>query len=369
MDVIAAAERRRITHGDLVFLGAGQPSTGAPKPVVEALHRVLDADPLGYTEAVGRLDLRERIAQHCRDWYGFAVDPDDVVATTGSSGAFLLAFLTAFEPGDRIGMGRPAYPAYRNLMTALGLEVVILPTGPQTRFQPTLEVLEAHGAELDGLVVASPANPTGTMLEEHELAAVLGWADEHGVRVVSDEIYHGITYGGRGASAWETSRTAIVVNSFSKYFSMTGWRLGWMLVPADLRSPVRRLTGNLSICPPAPAQAAAGAAFDAYDELDGHVRRYADNRAYLLEALPAIGVHRVAPPDGAFYLYADVSAWTDDSDTFWRQLLDETGVALTPGTDFDPAEGRHWVRLCFAGSRRDLEEAVARLGPWLATRR
>jgi aspartate/methionine/tyrosine aminotransferase len=368
MDVLAAAERRRETHGDLVFLGAGQPSTGAPRPVRDALRRVLDAQTLGYTEAIGRRELRERIAQHTRDWYGIEVDAADVVVTTGSSGAFLLAFLTAFASGDRIGMGRPAYPAYRNLLTSLGLEAALLPTGSQTRYQPTAELLERHGDGLDGLVVASPANPTGTMLGPAELAAVLRWCDEHGVRAVSDEIYHGIAYEGRATCAWETTRTAVVVGSFSKYFSMTGWRLGWLLAPEDLRGPIDRLTGNLSICAPAPAQAAAVAAFDAYPELDGHVRRYAANRAYLLEALPAIGLGHVAPPDGAFYVWADVSAYTDDSDSFWREMLAETGVALTPGTDFDPVDGRHWVRLSFASSRADLEEAVRRLGPWLAAR-
>ena len=368
MEVLAAAERRRETHGDAIVLCAGQPATGAPRPVREALERVLHTENLGYTEAIGRRGLRERIAEHHRAWYGIDVRAADVVVTTGSSGGFLLAFLTAFSPGDRIGLSRPAYPAYRNLMTALGLEPVLLPADARTRFQPSVELLDEHGADLAGLVVASPANPTGTMLAPDELASVLRWTAEHGVRVLSDEIYHGVSYGRRGACAWETDRTAVVHGSFSKYFSMTGWRLGWMLVPADLRAAVDRLTGNLTICPPTPAQVAAEAAFDAYPELDGHVRRYAQNRSFLLDALPRIGLGRIAPPDGAFYVWADVSAYTADSDAFWREVLSSTGVALTPGTDFDADAGRTWVRLSFAGSREDLEEAVARLGPFLRAR-
>ncbi len=378
MDLLAAAGARQRSHGDLVNLVAGQPSTPAPAPVREAAKRALDGDLLGYTEATGVPELREAVAGHHRAWHGIDVCADDVVVTTGSSGGFLLAFLAAFEAGDRVAIARPGYPCYRNVLTALGCEVVELPTGPAERFQPTVAMLEelvARGGPVQGLVVASPANPTGTMLLPEELAALAVWCETHGVQLVSDEIYHGITYGGGPAgstgimssSAWSTSREAIVFSSFSKYFSMTGWRIGWMIVPPRLRRAVDVLAGNFTICPPALAQQAALAAFTpaSYAECDAHVVRYAENREVLLSGLRGLGIDRLAPADGAFYVYADVGHLTDDSLAFAHRLLSETGVALAPGIDFDTVQGSQFVRMSFAGSREDVEVALTRLSRWL----
>ena len=392
MDLLALSAERQRTHGDLVNLLAGQPSTGAPGPVnAEAVRLLGSGDPLGYTPATGIVELRAAIADHHRRRYGVDVSADDVVVTTGSSGGFLLAFLAAFDAGDRVAIARPGYPCYRNVLTALGCEVVEIPTGPETRFQPTVDQLaELHAAApLAGLVVASPANPTGTMLLPDELAAIARWCESAGVQLVSDEIYHGIETGGlaervygpdtsrraagenRGLArcAWETSREAVVFGSFSKYFSMTGWRLGWMLAPARLLRAVDVLTGNFSICPPVLAQRAALAAFDAasYDELDGHVRRYADNRALLLEGLRRLGIDRLAPADGAFYAYADVGHLTDDSMTFARELLARTGVAVATGIDFDTVDGGRYLRFSFAGTAADIEAALDRLDGTLGT--
>jgi aspartate/methionine/tyrosine aminotransferase len=368
MDLLAAAQRRQLTHGDLVNFVAGQPSTGAPKAVREEAKRLLDEEVLGYTVATGIPGLREAVAAHHRRTSGIDVSLDDVVITTGSSGGFLLAFLAAFEPGDRVVMARPGYACYRNVLTALGCEVVEIDCGPETRFQPTVEQLAAVEGMVHGLVLASPANPTGTMVPPDELAAIARWCEENLVRLVSDEIYHGITYGVPTSSAWQTSRTGVVFGSFSKYFSMTGWRLGWMLVPEDLRRPVDVLTGNFTICPPVLSQYAAIAAFtpESYGELDGHVARYATNRALLLEGLPRLGIDRLAPADGAFYVYADIGHLTDDSYAWCLRLLDETGVATAPGIDFDTRRGNEFVRLSFAGSTEEITEGIERLGNWLA---
>ncbi|WP_148573715.1 pyridoxal phosphate-dependent aminotransferase [Nocardioides caldifontis] len=371
MDLLALAHERQRTHGDLLNLVAGQPSTPAPRAVREAAVHALDNDVLGYTEAIGIPELREAVCGHHARVHGLDVAPEDVVVTTGSSGGFLLAFLAAFEVGDRVAIARPGYPCYRNVLTALGCEVVELPTGPESRFQPTVAMLEELDRPVAGLVVASPANPTGTMLAPDELAALARWCEEHGVQLISDEIYHGITYAGSGtvaqSSAWETSREAVVFNSFSKYFSMTGWRLGWMLVPPRLRRAVDVLTGNFSICPPVLAQRAAVAAFgqDAYDECDGHVARYARNREVLLDGLRRLGIDRLAPADGAFYVYADVGHLTDDTMSWSRTLLAQTGVALAPGIDFDTADGDRFVRLSFAGHEAEVVAALERLDRWL----
>jgi aspartate/methionine/tyrosine aminotransferase len=367
MDLLAAAQARQATRGDLVNFVAGQPSTGAPRPVREEAKRLLDQDLLGYTVATGVPQLRAAIADHHRRRSGIEVGLDDVVVTTGSSGAFLLAFLTAFEPGDRVVMARPGYPCYRNVLTALGCEVVEIDCGPETRFQPTVDLLETVPGPVAGVVVASPANPTGTMVPAGELAAIAAWCEAHGVRLISDEIYHGITYGGSTSSAWQTSRTGVVFGSFSKYFSMTGWRLGWMLVPEDLRRPVDVLTGNFTICPPVLAQYAALAAFTpaSYAELDGHVARYADNRRILLDGLPRLGIDKLAPADGAFYVYADIAHLTDDAYGWCLRLLEDTGVAVAPGIDFDTRRGHEFVRLSFAGTSEEIHEGLDRLAGWL----
>ncbi len=369
MDLLAAAAERARTHGDLVNLVAGQPSTPAPRPVRDAAKRAIDEDLLGYTVALGIPELREAIAGHHRRVYGIDVAVEDVVVTTGSSGGFLLAFLAAFEAGDRVAIARPGYPCYRNVLTSLGCEVVDLPTGPESRFQPTVAMLEALDEPVQGLVVASPANPTGTMLPPEELAALAVWCETHGVQLISDEIYHGIEYATpmQHATAWQTSREAVVFHSFSKYFSMTGWRLGWMLVPERLRRAVDVLTGNFTICPPVLAQHAAVAAFtpESYAEVDAHVARYAENRALLLDGLPRLGVDRLAPADGAFYVYADVSHLTDDSMGLCHRLLEETGVATAPGIDFDTVDGGRFLRLSFAGAPAEVTEALTRLEAWL----
>ena len=369
MDLLAAATKRQREHGDLVNFVAGQPSTGAPEPVrAEAVRLLGGPDPLGYTVAVGVPELRERIAAHHRRQHGIEVDTDDVVVTTGSSGGFLLAFLAAFEAGDRVAMARPGYPCYRNVLTALGCEVVEVDTGPENRFQPTVDQLDAV-PDLKGVVLASPANPTGTMLLPEELSAIAAWADARGVQLISDEIYHGIEYASpaMSRSAWETSREAVVFSSFSKYFSMTGWRIGWMLVPERLRRAVDVLTGNFTICPPALAQWAAVAAFEdaSYAELDGHVARYADNRAALLQGLASLGIDRLAPADGAFYAYADIGHLTGDSMAFAHDLLATTGVATAPGVDFDTREGHRFLRFSFAGPRAEIDEGLARLATYL----
>ncbi|MFE3442287.1 pyridoxal phosphate-dependent aminotransferase [Nocardia sp. NPDC059180] len=368
MDVWKAAAERARTHGDVLVLAAGQPSTPAPAPVLRATKAAIDAELLGYTETFGILPLREAIAEHHRDTYGYPVDPDDVVVTTGSSGAFTLIFLAAFDPGDTVVVARPGYPAYRNTLTALGCRVVELDCGAETRFQPTVAMLDALPEPPKGLVVASPANPTGTMIDPDELAAVARWCEDNGTLLISDEIYHGITYGGeRTASAWETSREAVVIGSVSKYFSMTGWRLGWMLAPTGMRPALQRLASNMTVCPPAISQYAALHAFGAESktELDGHVRRYATNRKLLLDGLAELGITDLAPADGAFYAYADIADLTSDSRAWCAEVLEHTGVALAPGLDFDTVAGNHTVRFSFAGATADIEAALLRLADFL----
>jgi aspartate/methionine/tyrosine aminotransferase len=366
MQVYVAAMARQQAGLPVYLLNVGQPGTPAPSTVLAAAHKVLDADRIGYTSALGIPELRDAIANHYRRTYGLDVARSAVVATTGSSGGFLLAFLAAFEPGDVVVLARPGYPAYRNMLTALGCQVVELPCGPATRFQPSVAALDALDVRPAGLVVASPANPTGTMVTPAELAAITTWCDANGVRLISDEIYHGITFSGEASCAWQTSRQAIVVNSFSKYFSMTGWRLGWLLVPDELLDSVDRLASNFTLCPPTLPQHAAVAAFDAYAELDANVEHYRANREFLLGRLPEIGLDRLAPADGAFYIYADVSKWTDDSLVFGARLLAETGVAVAPGIDFDPVDGGRYIRLSFAGEKGEIAQAVDLLGEWLS---
>ena len=372
MDVwLSAAERQR-THGDLVNLSAGQPSVGAPEAVRAAAAAALHGAQLGYTIALGIPELREAIARSYFTQHGLDVDPADVVVTTGSSGGFLLAFLACFDVGDRVAVTSPGYPCYRNILSALGCEVVDIPCGPETRFQPTAQMLAAVDPPLDGVIVASPANPTGTVIPPEELAAIAQWCADTGVRLISDEVYHGLVYPGapQTSCAWSTSRDAVVVNSFSKYFAMTGWRLGWLVVPKSLQRAVDRLTGNFTICPPVLSQIAAVAAFtpESIAESDGHLRHYGANRDLLLNGLRGIGIDRLAPTDGAFYVYADVSHLTDDSLAFCAKLLAQTGVAIAPGIDFDTARGGSFVRMSFAGPSADLDEAVKRIGGWISAR-
>ena len=367
MEVMRAAAERAASGADVVHLEVGQPSTRAPRKVLEAARAALDTDLIGYTLALGIPQLRERIARHYRDFYGASVPAERIVITTGSSGGFLLSFLTAFEPGDRVALASPGYPCYRNILSALGITPVIVPMEADTKFQPTiaaLEQAERAGGKLDGLIVASPSNPVGAVIPEADLRALMAHCRERGIRFVSDEIYHGITYGVDPATAAAIDDQAIVVNSFSKYFSMTGWRLGWLVVPEDLLQPIERLAQNLFISPPTLSQYAGVAAFDAQDECRANVRRYAENRALLLNDLPGAGFDKLIATDGAFYVYADVARLTNDSVAFCRRMLLETGVAATPGVDFDGARGHATMRFSFAGSTADMAEAVKRLKAW-----
>lgn len=369
MDVwLAAAERQR-THGDLVNLSAGQPSAGAPEPVRAAAAAALHLNQLGYTVALGIPELRSAIAADYQPRHGISVEPDAVVVTTGSSGGFLLAFLACFDVGDRVAMASPGYPCYRNILSALGCEVVELPCGPETRFQPTAQMLAELDPPVKGVIVASPANPTGSVIPPRELTAIASWCDESGVRLISDEVYHGLVYEGapQTSCAWQTSRNAVIVNSFSKYFAMTGWRLGWLVLPTELRRAVDCLTGNFTICPPVLSQIAGVSAFspESITEAEANLQHYSVNRSMLLDGLRRIGVDRLAPTDGAFYVYADVSDYTDDSLAFCSKLLADTGVAIAPGVDFDTERGTRYVRLSFAGPTSDIEAGLSRIGSWL----
>jgi len=364
MEVLRDANERAARGENVLHLEVGQPSTSAPRAVIEAAKRALDRDQIGYTEALGIPPLRQRIARHYKDMYGISVDPERVVATTGSSGAFLLSFLAAFDPGDRVALAAPGYPAYRNILVALGITPVNLLTGAETRFQPTPALLDQIDGPIDGLIVASPSNPAGTMIDADSLRRLHDYCRARQIRLVSDEIYHGITYGMKPTTALALGEDAIVINSFSKYYSMTGWRIGWMIVPTALLRPIECLAQNLFISPPTLPQIAASAAFDCRDELEANVRRYAENRALLLAQLPRAGFDRLAPADGAFYIYADVSRLTNDSGEFCRRMLAETGVAATPGLDFDAERGNQFIRFSFAGSAADIAAAAARLLQW-----
>ena len=364
MDVLRAANEREAAGHSVIHLEVGQPGTPAPAAVLDAARAALAGDRIGYTDALGIAPLRAAIARQYQGQYRVEVNPGDIVVTTGSSAAFQLAFLAAFEPGQRVALAAPGYPAYRNILTALGLEPVLIEVGPNAHYQPNPELLSAAG-DLAGLIVASPANPTGTMIPAGDLARLAAWCRDKGIRLVSDEIYHGITYESAPQTARAFGHQAIVVNSFSKYYSMTGWRLGWMVVPPDLARSVECLAQNFYISPPALSQLAALAVFDCRPELDRHVARYRANRDVLIAALSGAGLTRFAPAEGAFYLYVDVSALTGDSEAFCRRMLAETGVATTPGRDFDPVHGDSWLRLSFAGSTEDIAEAARRLAEWL----
>ena len=371
VDPFHAIALSRIAHDlaeqgmDVIHMEFGQPSTGAPQAAIAAAHHTLDTDPMGYWESVA---LKQRIARLYADDHGVMVDAEQVILTCGASPAMVLALSCLFAPGARVAIARPGYVAYRNTLKAMYLEPVELPCGETERFQVTASAIAALDPPPDGLIIASPANPTGTIIPPRELAAIARVCSERGIRVVSDEIYHGLTYGEPAQSMLRFLPDALVVNSFSKYFSMAGWRLGWVVVPPDLIPAVRARMGNLFLTPPVLAQHAGLIAFDCDDELQGHLRTYARNRALLLDALPDMGLRRIAPPDGAFYIYADVGHLTHDSLAFCEALLRETGVATAPGIDFDPVEGHRFMRLSFAVSTPLIEEAITRMRPWFYQR-
>lgn len=364
MDVMREANALAAAGEDIVHLEVGQPGTPAPARVREAATAAIRDERLGYTDALGIPALRERIADHYGSTYGVTVSPERIVVTTGSSGGFLLAFLAAFDVGDRVALAAPGYPAYRNILSALGVEPVVVETSLEDRFQPTPGIIGDVAGELDGLIVASPSNPTGTMIGDREMRSLTALARQNSVRFISDEIYHGITYGHDAVTALAYDDEAIVINSFSKYFSMTGWRLGWLVLPESMMRSVECLAQNLFISPPTLSQYAGLAAFDSHDELRENVAKYARNRDILLNDLPGIGFDRLAPADGAFYVYADVGQLTDDSNAFCRRMLAEARVATTPGLDFDPYRGNNYVRFSFAGTEDDMRRAIERLSGW-----
>lgn len=360
MDVMRAANARQAQGADVLHLEVGQPSTPAPRRVLQAARDALDGELLGYTDAFGVPHLKEAIAAHYAQTYGVTIGPQRIAVTTGSSGGFVLAFLSAFDVGDRVALVSPGYPAYRNILEALGVEVVNIEAGPETDFQPTPQLLAQAGA-LDGLIIASPSNPTGTMIDAEGLKALAQYCRSHAIRLVSDEIYHGITFEQPAQTMAAFEPEAFVVNSFSKYYAMTGWRLGWLIFPESLARPIECLAQNLFISPPTLSQIAAVEAFDATDEIDANVARYKINRDVLLEELPKAGFDKLSHAQGAFYVYADVGHLTDDSLGLCQRILAETGVAITPGVDFDPGRGHHYVRFSFAGSTDTMVEAVKRL--------
>jgi aspartate/methionine/tyrosine aminotransferase len=367
MDVMAAAAQCEARGAQIIHMEVGQPAAPAPKTAIKAAQAALAQGRLGYTECLGIPSLRRRIARHYGEMYDLGLDPARVVVTTGSSGAFVLAFLALFEPGDRVALANPGYPPYRHILSALGCEPVLIETSADTRWALSAKALIAahQRAPLKGVVIASPANPTGTMIDADALSRLIAIAEAEGIRVISDEIYHGLDYAFAAETAANVSDRVVVINSFSKYFCMTGWRVGWMVVPENLVRPIDRLQGNLAISVPTLAQIAAEAAFEGREEMQAVKHGYEENRRILTEGLPKTGLDKFLPVDGAFYLYADISRFSDDSLDFAKRMLNEAGVAATPGIDFDPVNGKHFLRFCYAGSADEMREAVARIGNWL----
>ncbi|WP_371171041.1 pyridoxal phosphate-dependent aminotransferase [Aliiroseovarius sp. 2305UL8-7] len=365
MDVMEAARAAEASGRHIIHMEVGQPSTAAPIAAQAALARAMETDALGYTVSLGIPALREGIAALYKDWYGLVIDPGRVVVTSGSSGAFILAFTALFDAGDKVGLGEPGYPSYRQILKALNLTPVGIPTRQSNRLQPVPSELPS---DLDGLITASPANPSGTMLDHAALEALIGTCHDQDTSFIADEIYHGLQYESRAVSALEVSDDIYVINSFSKYFSMTGWRVGWMIVPEDHVRLIERLAQNMFICAPHASQVAALAALGARDALDANLATYATNRALMLDELPKAGFTKIAPPDGAFYIYADVSDLTDDSRAFAADLLEHAGVAVTPGLDFDPIRGHQTLRFSYARSTDDIREGLSRISAFMAAR-
>ena len=365
MDVMEAARAAQEAGRHIIHMEVGQPGTPAPEGARAALMRAMAAGPLGYTVALGLPALRARIARLYGEWYGVQIAPDRVVITPGSSGAFILAFTALFDTGDKVGLGDPGYPSYRQILKALGFTPVGIQTAAENRYQPVPGDLPEG---LAGLMLASPGNPSGTMLGRAEMAALVEASAARGISLISDEIYHGLHYGARGVSALELTDDVYVINSFSKYFSMTGWRVGWMVVPESHVRTIERIAQNMFICPPHASQVAALAALDCSDELEANRAVYTRNRALMLERLPKAGFDKIAPPDGAFYVYADVSGLTDDSRAFAAEILEQAGVAVTPGLDFDPLRGHTTLRFSYASATADIKEGRVRLAAFMAAR-
>ena len=367
MDVMAAAAQREAQGANIIHMEVGQPAAPAPATAIRAAQAALAHGRIGYTETLGIASLRARIARHYRDAYDLLLDPARVVVTTGSSGGFILAFLSLFEPGDRVALANPGYPPYRHILSALGCEPVLIETSAETRWALSAKaLLAAHQRKpLKGVVIASPANPTGTMMDADALTRLIAVAEAEGIRVISDEIYHGLDYAFAAETAANVSDRAVVINSFSKYFCMTGWRVGWMIVPDVLVRSIECLQGNLAISVPTLAQFAAEAAFDGREEMEAVKHGYEENRRILMDGLPKAGLDKFLPVDGAFYLYADISSFSADSLDFAKRMLNESSVAATPGIDFDPLNGKRFLRFCYAGSAAEMHEAVARISNWL----
>jgi aspartate/methionine/tyrosine aminotransferase len=367
MDVMAAAAQREAQGAKIIHMEVGQPAARAPATAIKAAQAALVQGRIGYTETLGIPSLRARIARHYADTYDLVLDPARIIVTTGSSGGFILAFLSLFEAGDRVALANPGYPPYRHILSALGCEPVLIETSAETRWALSAKALIAahQRTPLKGVVIASPANPTGTMMDADTLSRLIAVAEAEGIRVISDEIYHGLDYAFAAETAANASDHAVVINSFSKYFCMTGWRIGWMVVPDTFVRPIERLQGNLAISVPTLAQVAAEAAFDGREEMEAVKHGYEENRRILTEGLPKAGLDKFLPVDGAFYLYANISRFSDDSLDFAKRMLNEADVAATPGIDFDPVDGRHFLRFCYAGSAGEMREAVERIDNWL----
>ena len=366
MDIMRDAQAMEASGKSVIHLAAGQPSTGIPRAALPRIEKALKVDTLGYTLAHGMEPLRDRIVRHYQETYSVKIPAESVVITTGSSGGFLLTFLSAFEIGDRVALAAPGYPAYRHILSSLGIKPELIQVDAGTRYQVTVDHLKKMSPLPDGLIIGSPANPTGTVVLRDDFVAIAKFCEQHGIRLISDEVYHGITYGPEVTTAAGLSENAVVLNSFSKYFSMTGWRVGWLIAPPDLRRSMECLAQNHFVSPPAISQHAALGVFEGREELEANVARYARNREILLKRLPELSFDKFAPTDGAFYLYCDVGRLTNDSQDFCKRLLHEAGVAATPGIDFDPFEGHHFVRFSFAGSIADIEEACDRIKKWRA---
>lgn len=351
---------------DIIRLEAGQPCFGAPQAVIDYTRDTLVQDPTqGYTDALGMASLRERIAQYYQDTYGITFDSSRVAITVGSSSGFILAFLSAFDAGDKVAVCTPTYAAYINILTALDIEVVEIQTGPETNFQPSLDLIKNCGSDFKGIIINSPSNPTGTIIDDSEMQSIIDWCVERGIRVVSDEAYHQITYDRDAKTALSCSDQVIVMNTFSKYFAMTGWRLGWVIMPEDMKDRMKRLAESLFVSPPTISQHAAYKIFDHLDTLNEYVEHYKKNRDILMEGLPKAGLTKLSKCEGAFYIFADVSEYTNDSEAFCKQILEEAKVSVTSGLDFDPTRGRNFMRMSYAGEPQDMQEALKRLGAWL----